>query len=93
LEKYGKPDIFNTNQGSQFTSFAFTNVLRDNGIRISMDGKGRWLATCLSNAFGEASRMNACTCTPLRLAQKLERASADGLTFTTSRGHTAAWAG
>lgn len=43
LAKYGKPDIFNTDQGSQFTSFAFTNVLRDNGIRISTDGRGRWL--------------------------------------------------
>lgn len=43
LEKHGKPDIFNTDQGSQFTSFAFTNVLRENGIRISMDGRGRWL--------------------------------------------------
>ncbi len=43
LAKHGIPDIFNTDQGSQFTSFAFTNVLRDNGIRISMDGRGRWL--------------------------------------------------
>jgi putative transposase len=43
LAKYGKPDIFNTDQGSQFTSVAFTNVLRENGIRISMDGRGRWL--------------------------------------------------
>ena len=43
LAKYGKPGIFNTDQGSQFTSFAFTNVLRENGIRISMDGRGRWL--------------------------------------------------
>ena len=43
LEKYGTPDIFNTDQGSQFTSVAFTNVLRNNGIRISMDGRGRWL--------------------------------------------------
>ena len=43
LAKHGTPDIFNSDQGSQFTSFAFTNVLRDNGIRISMDGRGRWL--------------------------------------------------
>jgi len=43
LAKHGKPNIFNTDQGSQFTSFTFTNVLRDNGIRISMDGRGRWL--------------------------------------------------
>ena len=43
LAKHGKPDIFNSDQGSQFTSFAFTNVLHENGIRISMDGRGRWL--------------------------------------------------
>jgi putative transposase len=43
LAKYGIPDIFNTDQGSQFTSAAFTTVLQDRGIRISMDGRGRWL--------------------------------------------------
>lgn len=43
ITQYGKPHIFNTDQGSQFTSFAFTNVLKDHGIRISMDGKGRWM--------------------------------------------------
>jgi putative transposase len=42
LMKYGKPDIFNTDQGSQFTSLEFTNVLIGNNIRISMDGQGRW---------------------------------------------------
>ena len=41
--KYGRPEIFNTDQGSQFTSDDFIDVLRDNGIRISMDGKGRWI--------------------------------------------------
>ena len=40
---YGSPEIFNTDQGSQFTSYDFTQVLKDNGIRISMDGKGRWM--------------------------------------------------
>ena len=43
LARYGRPEIFNTDQGSQFTSFAFTAVLRDAGIRISMDGRGRWM--------------------------------------------------
>jgi len=43
LARYGRPGIFNTDQGSQFTSFAFTNTLRDTGIRISMDGRGRWM--------------------------------------------------
>ena len=47
LAKYGTPDIFNTDQGSQFTSFTFTNVLQSNGIRISMDGRGRWLDNVL----------------------------------------------
>jgi putative transposase len=42
LAKYGKPEIFNTDQGSQFTSAAFTGVLIDNAIAISMDGKGAW---------------------------------------------------
>jgi putative transposase len=42
LEKYQPPDIFNTDQGSQFTSEVFTSVLRDRGIAISMDGKGAW---------------------------------------------------
>ena len=39
---HGKPKIFNTDQGSQFTSAAFTGLLTDNGIAISMDGKGAW---------------------------------------------------
>jgi putative transposase len=43
LTKYGKPEIFNTDQGSQFTSEDFTKVLESRGIRISMDGKGRWV--------------------------------------------------
>ncbi|WP_228147571.1 integrase core domain-containing protein, partial [Acinetobacter baumannii] len=42
-EKYGRPEIFNTDQGSQFTSDAFIDVLKSNGIQISMDGKGRWV--------------------------------------------------
>ena len=42
LRLYGRPEIFNTDQGSQFTSDAFTEVLIDNGIAISMDGKGSW---------------------------------------------------
>jgi len=42
ITKYGCPDIFNTDQGSQFTAEAFTNILRSNSIGISMDGKGRW---------------------------------------------------
>ncbi len=42
LALYSKPEIFNTDQGSQFTSVAFTDRLKQAGIAISMDGKGRW---------------------------------------------------
>jgi len=42
MAKHGKPEIFNTDQGSQFTSVAFTGVLLKHGISISMDGKGSW---------------------------------------------------
>ena len=42
IARFGKPEIFNTDQGSQFTSSDFTGLLKDNGIKISMDGKGCW---------------------------------------------------
>ena len=43
VSKHGRPEIFNTDQGAQFTSAAWTDALKSQGIRISMDGKGRWL--------------------------------------------------
>ena len=48
-EPLQKPDIFNTDQGSQFTADSFTKVLRGAGIAISMDGRGR----CIDNVFVE----------------------------------------
>ena len=42
LARHGKPEIFNTDQGSQFTSVAFTGMLLDQKIAISMDGRGAW---------------------------------------------------
>ena len=49
LARHGTPEIFNTDQGSQFTGFAFTGRLREAGVRISMDGRGR----CMDNIFIE----------------------------------------
>ena len=49
IHKFGSPEIMNTGQGSQFTSFAWTDRLKRCGARISMDGKGR----CLDNIFIE----------------------------------------
>jgi len=50
LARFGRPEIFNTDQGSQFTSTYFTDVLREAEVRISMDGRGRYL-----NAFETGS--------------------------------------
>jgi len=49
LERFGKPEIFNTDQGAQFTAEDFTKPLRERGVAISMDGRGR----CLDNVFVE----------------------------------------
>jgi hypothetical protein len=49
LSRYGRPEIFNTDQGSQFTSDDFTGTLKRHGVTISMDGKGR----CMDNIFVE----------------------------------------
>ena len=49
LARYGRPEIFNTDQGSQFTSLDFTGVLEDADVAISMDGRGR----CIKNTFIE----------------------------------------
>ena len=51
LQRFEAPEIFNTDQGSQFTCEAFTDVLKGHAIAISMDGKGRWV----DNVFVPAS--------------------------------------
>ena len=51
LSNYPKPDIFNTDQGAQFTSNDFTTILKDHGIQISMDGKGRWIDNVFIERF------------------------------------------
>ena len=48
MATHGKPEIFNTDQGSQFTSAGWIEVLSDADIKISMDGKGRWIPSCLT---------------------------------------------
>ncbi len=49
IHRFGAPEIMNTDQGSQFTSFGWTSRLRQSGVRISMDGKGR----CIDNVLIE----------------------------------------
>ena len=54
LARYGAPEIFNTDQGAQFTSEAFTDVLKTHGVAISMDGKGAGSTTFSSSDCGAA---------------------------------------
>jgi putative transposase len=70
LSRYGKPEIFNTDQGSQFTSADFTNVLKGAGVAISMDGRGRCMdnraalpAARSSSGYGGRSNTRRSTCT------------------------------
>jgi transposase InsO family protein len=48
LARHGPPEIFNTDQGNQFTSLELSQVLEEADVLISMDGKGRWRTTALS---------------------------------------------
>jgi transposase InsO family protein len=66
MVRYDKPEIFNIDQGSQLTSLEFTQLLKDNGIAISMDGKGLehcfdGVITCSSNGSGNRSSTRRCT--------------------------------
>ncbi len=90
LARYGRPEIFNSDQGSQFTSLDFTGVLSDAGIRISMDGRGR----CMDNIFIErlwrSLKYEAVYLHELSDGFKAERVIGDWIDFyNTERPHSA----
>ncbi len=62
-ERYGRPEIFNIDQGSQFTSLEFTSVLKDSGVAISMDGRAAAWTTPSSSACGVRSSTRPSTST------------------------------
>ena len=82
LARYSPPEIFNTDQGSQFTSLEFTQTLKDAVVKISMDGKGCWMDNISSNASGARSSTSASTCTTSRPAPRPGPVLAGGWTFT-----------
>jgi transposase-like protein len=92
LARFGKPDIFNTDQGSQFTSIAFTGVLERGKIAISIDVRGCWRDNVLLSAFGARSNTRRSTSTPTVRSQRRERGSAATSTSTTAFGRTRALA-
>ena len=87
LARHGKPDIFNTDQGSQFTGSAFTGVLASNGIAISMDGKELGATTCSSSGYGVASNTRRCTCGPTTVSARLALRLAATWTSITADAH------
>jgi putative transposase len=86
LARYGRPEIFNTDQGSQFTSHDFTSVLLKNEIAISMDGKGAGGTMSLSSGSGDPSNTRRCISKPTTVSPRHAPRSADIWHFTMARG-------
>ena len=70
LAHHGKPEIFNTDQGSQFTGSAFTGVLANNGIAISMNGKGAWRDNVFVEQLWRSVKYERCICGPTPASAK-----------------------
>ena len=86
LAWFGKPDIFNTDQGGQFTSAAFTGALLAVGIKVSMDGRGRWLNNVFIERLWRSLNHKA---TPMVMRRGL--GSPPGWHSTTPGGLTRRW--
>ena len=87
LARYGKPDVFNTDQGSQFTGAAFTGMLANNGITISMDGKGAWRDNVFVERLWRSVKYKRCICEPTTASAMLALHSAATWTSTTAGDH------
>lgn len=81
LAKFPNPDIFNTDQGCQFTSHAFTQVLKSNGIRISMDGKGRWIDNRFVERIWRSYKYEYLYLTEVNSVKELQKGTADWIEF------------
>jgi len=90
MARHGKPEIFNTDQGSQFTGAAFTGTLINHGIAISMDGKGACGTMCSSSDCGAASSTRRSICGPTTASPTPVIRLAVIWTSTTAGAHTRA---
>jgi len=89
LARYGKPEIFNTDQGSQFTSLDFTNVLKDAGVAISMDSRGRYMDNIFIERLWRSLKYEAVYLHELTDGFKAERVIRDWIGFyNTERPHS-----
>ena len=81
IEKYGQPEIFNTDQGSQFTSKNFINELAKREIKISMDGKGRALDNVFIERFWRSLKQEKIYLIILNSVKEAKNAITDYITF------------
>ncbi len=90
LARYGRPEIFNTDQGSQFTSLEFTGTLKDAGVRISMDGRGRFMDNIFIERLWRSLKYEAVYLHELTDGFKAERIIGAWIDFyNTERPHSA----
>jgi putative transposase len=90
LHHYGKPEIFNTDQGAQFTSPAFTDILKQNHIHISMDGKGRWVDNVFIERVWRSLKYECIYLNDFESASDAKHAIADWFAFyNNKRPHSA----
>ena len=89
LARYGRPEIFNTDQGSQFTSFEFTSTLKDSGVAISMDGRGRYMDNIFIERLWRSLKYEAVYLHELTDGFKAERVIGEWIGFyNTERPHS-----
>jgi putative transposase len=89
MARYGRPEIFNTDQGSQFTSLDFTGVLKDAGVAISMDGRGRYMDNIFIERLWRSLKYEAVYLHELIDGFKAERVIRDWMDFyNTERPHS-----
>ena len=90
LGQYSRPEVFNTDQGSQFTSLDFTAVLKDAGVAISMDGRGRWMDNVFIERLWRSLKYEAVYLHELADGFEAERVIDDWIGFyNTERPHSA----
>jgi putative transposase len=83
LARHGKPEVFNTNQGSQSTGSAFTGVLASHGTAISMDGKGAWRDNVFVERLWKSVKYEEVICMPTKPSARREARLVAISTFTT----------
>jgi putative transposase len=85
MNRYGVPEIFNTDQGAQFTSYEFTRTLRKAGVRISMDGRGRWMDNVMVERLWRSLKYECVYLRELETGSDLRRALAWWFEFYNNR--------